>query len=206
MKPNFTSDGVTAQTFSEIFDNLVAAYKSIYGADIDLAQNTPDGQKVGIEADLDFDLQSFGVALYNSFDPDFAQGEMLKKIIKLCGITLNPATRSVVELTITSDRAQTLSAGFIAGDATDQEWTTVSDNVLVIGANAVTAYAVEWGKIEAPAGTITKQVTIVRGITGVTNALAAVPGVNEETDAELRIRRNKSLENASYSTIGGLYA
>ena len=206
MKPEFNIDGITVQTFAEIFDALVVEYKSIYGADIDLSQNTPDGQKVGIEAALEFDLQSFGAAMYNQFDPDFSSGEMLNKIIKLIGINRGPATRSSAEITITTNKDMPLESGYAIADSSNQNWLTTVDASLVAGANTITVYAELWGKIEAPIGTITSPVTIVPGVLSVTNPADATPGVDEESDPELRIRRNKSLENASYSTIGGLYA
>lgn len=206
MKPEFTVDGITVQTFDEILTALVNEYKAIYGADIDLSQNTPDGQKVGIEAALEYDLQSFGAALYNQFDPDFSSGEMLNKIIKLIGINRGPATRSSAEVTITTNANMLLESGYTIADNSNQNWLTTEDASLVAGANTITVYAELWGKIEAPVGTIISPVTIVPGVLSVTNPADAIPGVDEETDSELRIRRNKSLENASYSTIGGLYA
>ncbi|WP_373033345.1 baseplate J/gp47 family protein [Sulfurovum sp.] len=206
MKPQFTVDGIEIQTFTEIFDTLVTEYKRIYGADIDLSQNTPDGQKVGIEAELEYDLQSFALALYNQFDPDFASGEMLNKIIKLIGITRNPATRSSAAVTITTDRILTLATGYTVADENGQNWVTTSGEVLALGANIVTMYSEEWGKVEALLNTINSPVTIVLGVISATNPADAIPGVDEETDAALRTRRNKSLENASYSTVGGLYA
>jgi uncharacterized phage protein gp47/JayE len=206
MKPEFTVDGLEIQSFEEIFDALVVKYKGIYGADIDLSQNTPDGQKVGIEAELEHDLQTFALALYNSFDPDFASGDALNKIIKLTGITKNPATRSSVEVTITTDRSLSLNTGYTVADDNDQNWVTDSDIPLVSGANTVTLLAKDWGKVEAVAGTVVTPITIVLGVVSVTNPSDAASGVEEETDAELRIRRNKSLENASYSTVGGLFA
>lgn len=206
MKPEFDIAGVSVQTFEEIFDELVTAYKAIYGDDIVIDQDTPDGQRIGIEAKARLDLQTFGLSLYTQFDPDLATGELLNKIIKFCGISRRPATRSTVEETITTDRDLTLEAGYTIADDTGQEWVTLSDQALTTGANIVTMSAAEFGNVEAGPNTITEPVTIVLGVTAVTNPAAAIAGLDEETDEELRIRRNKSLENASYSTVGGLFA
>ncbi len=48
--------------------------------------------------------------------------------------------------------------------------------------------------------------TVVLGIVSVNNPADAVPGLAGENDEQFRIRRNKSLANPSFSTIGGLYA
>ena len=206
MKPEFTIDGLSIQTFEEVFEALVAKYKEVYGSDIDLSQNTPDGQKVGIEAEALYDLQEFAAKLYNYFDPDFSDGLMLDKIAKLCGVTRRPATRSSVTTTIVTDRNVTLPVGYTVADSNGQNWLTTSEYSLTTGSNTVTMYAELWGKIEALADTIISPVSVILGVTSITNPAAAIAGVDGETIPEFRIRRNKSLENASYSTIGGLYA
>lgn len=204
--PIIDSTGVTVQTLQEILTELEDSFKGIYGTDLDLSQNTPDGQRLGILAKISADLQAYGLSLYDLLDPDFAIGEMMNKIIKIAGITRNPATRSSVEETIVVDRNLALASGYKARDENNQNWVTTSDSTLTTGSNTVTMYAEFFGNYEAGAGEITEPVTIILGVTSVTNAAAAVAGVDEETDEELRIRRNKSLENPSYSTVGGLYA
>ena len=115
MLPEFTDDGIEIQTFEEIYDELVDGYKTIYGSDIDLDENSPDGQRVAIEAQARLDLQSFGAALYNQLDPDFAIGTALNRLIKLSGISRNPSVRSSVSVTLTTDRILTLPINFLPG-------------------------------------------------------------------------------------------
>src|SRR5690606_5090132 len=110
------------QTYQEIYDELAAAYRAIYGADINLDADSPDGQRVGIEAKARLDLQSFALALYNQIDPDFSAGEFLNKLIKLSGITRRPAVRSQVDVDVTTDRALTLPAGWTVADSLGQSW------------------------------------------------------------------------------------
>lgn len=206
MKPEFTIDGVDVQTFDEIFTELQEGYRNIYGQDIVIDQDTPDGQRIGLEATARLDMQSFALSLYSQFDPDFAEGEVLNKIIKLIGIARRPATRSTVDCTVTTDRDLTLDSGFTVADDTGQEWVTLSDQALTTGANTVSFSAALFGNVEAAPNTVTEIITTVLGVLSVSNTLAAVAGLDEETDEDLRVRRNKSLENASYSTVGGLFA
>jgi uncharacterized phage protein gp47/JayE len=70
----------------------------------------------------------------------------------------------------------------------------------------VTLFAQEFGPITASAGTVTEPVTVVIGVTDVTNPAPADPGTDEETDEEFRIRRNRSLETASSSSVGRLFS
>lgn len=206
MKPQFTADGIQVQTFQEIYDELAEGYREIYGEDINLEPDSPDGQRVGIEAQARLDLQTYGLTLYQQIDPNFAIGIALNRLIKLSGITRRPPARSQADVTVTTDRPLTLPADYAVEDDLGQSWTTLSSVDLVNGANTVTLFAENFGAVEADANTITEPVTVVIGVQSVTNPLAAQVGRDEETDEELRIRRNRSLENPGYSTQGQLYA
>ena len=137
-KPEFTPSGIQVQTFQEIYDELAAGYRSIYGEDINLDPDSPDGQRVAIEAQSRLDLQSFGALLYQQIDPDFALGQRLNSLIKLSGITRRPATRSQVDVTLTTDRPLTLPADYAVEDDLGQAWTTLSTVDVLAGANTVT--------------------------------------------------------------------
>lgn len=206
MSFEFTTDGLTIQTYDEIFAELVSGYQAIYGPDINVDADSPDGQRIAIEAKARLDLQSFALALYNLFDPDFSTGEVLNKIIKLAGIARQPGSRSQVDVTINVSRNITLPAGYTVLDDLDQPWITTADATLLTGDNTVTLVAENFGAVEADAGTITAPSDIVLGVVSVTNPLAATVGRDEETDTELRARRNKSLQNPATSTIGGLFS
>ena len=206
MSFEFTDTGLQIQTFDEIYQELVAAYKAIYGSDINLDQDTPDCQRIAIEAKARLDSQSFALSIYNAMDPDLASGESLNKIIKLAGIVRKPATLSQVDLDITTDRDLTLATGYQVQDDIGQLWQTTAERALSTGVNVVTVVAVDFGPIEAVAATITTPVTVVIGVTDVTNPLDAAVGSAEETDAELRVRRNKSLQSPATSTVGGLFS
>lgn len=206
MKPTFTDEGIQVQTFEEIFAELVSGYQSIYG-DIDFSQNTKDGQVVGIEANLLLDLQSFGAYVATQLDPDFATGFMLRVIAKLCGISPRPATYSQWDLTVNSTRDLTLSDGYTIEDEIGQQWALTVDTTINVGSNVVTFRAVDSGSI---VGTLGDTITPVDVILGISSIIADIDnstvGISEETDEEFRIRRNNSLENPSYSIVGGLYA
>lgn len=205
MKPQFTQAGVEIETFQEIYDILADGYRAIYGNDINLDPDSPDGQRVAIEAQHVLDLQSFGGYLYTQFDPDFAIGQALNMIIKLAGITRRPATRSQVDVTVTTDRALTLPSGYTVEDDLGQKWLTLSTFSASTGANTVTLFAENFGAVDADPVTVTEPVTVVIGVLSVSNPAAATVGIEEETDEELRIRRNRSLETPQSSSIGRLF-
>jgi len=205
VKPEFTQDGVDVQTFEEIFEELADGYKSIYGANINLDPDSPDGQRVGIEAQARLDLQSFGLALYNQLDPDFAVGQSLNKLVKFNALVRQPRTRSYVTMTINVTSGGTLDAGYTVEDTSNQRWITLEDESTVPGDNSIVMYSEEYGAVSASPGTITTTVTVNSDVNSVTNAAAATPGLDEETDEELRVRRNASLSAPSTSDIGAMF-
>jgi uncharacterized phage protein gp47/JayE len=66
-------------------------------------------------------------------------------------------------------------------------------------------FAVNFGAIAADPDTIVNPVTVVIGVQSVTNPASATVGVDEETDQELRVRRNRSLETPQSSSIGRMF-
>ena len=203
--PKFTPDGIQVQTFQEIYDELAAGYRAIYGEDINLDPDSPDGQRVAIETQLVLDAQSFGALEYNQRDPDFALGQSLNSIIKLAGISRRPATRSQVDVVVTTDRPLTLPPDYAVEDDLGQAWTTLNAIDIPPGETTVTLFAENFGAVEADPATVVNPVTVVIGVLSVMNTLSAVVGIDEETDQELRVRRNRSLETPQSSSTGRMF-
>ena len=203
--PKFTPDGIQVQTFQEIYDELAAGYRAIYGEDINLDPNSPDGQRVAILTQLVLDAQSFGALEYNQRDPDFALGQSLNSIIKLSGISRRPATRSQVDVDVTTDRPLTLPLDYAVEDDLGQAWTTLNAIAVSAGVTTVTLFAENFGAVEADPATVVNPVTVVIGVLSVTNTDPAVVGIDEETDQELRVRRNRSLETPQSSSTGRIF-
>jgi len=204
--PTIDASGITIQSFDEIFAELVAGYQAIYGVDINLAQESPDGQRVAIEAKSRSDMQSFGLWIANNFDPDFARGIFQAKIAKLSGVFPRPATRSFWDLSVTSTRVVTLPTGYQISDDLGQLWELPAPVILPIGVTPITFQATDFGSVTGLAGAVFTPVTVVLGITDFTAAADAEPGVDEETDEEFVQKRNLSLENPAFSTTNSLAA
>lgn len=202
----FTPSGVSVQTLEEITAELIAGYQAIYGPDINFAPDSPDGQSIGIKAKLVADMQNAFLLLYNQQDPDFAFGQALISKIKYAGITARPATRSYADVSVVVDRYLTLDASFTVVDELGQEWILDATGGFAPGTNVTTFFSKDFGAIEADPNTINQVVTIVPGVVSVNNSGAAVPGVNEETDEELRLRRSKSVQLPSFTPLGGIFA
>ena len=204
MKPQITDSGIEIQSFDEAFQELADGYRDIYGQDISIDQEDPDGQRIGIEARANLDLQQLAVSVYNSLDPDFDDG--LMRTAKLSGIYLKPPSSSQWDLTVTASRGVTLNKGYTVKDDLDQEWWLTGGVDLTVGVNTVTFVAKELGRVEGGENSIISPVTIVLGVTSITADVAAVEGRDEETPSQLRQRRERSLQNPAYSVLGSMFA
>lgn len=207
MTLKFDGYGVQTNTFAELFERLVEGYKVIYGPDIDVDQESPDGQRVGIEAALRFDIESAFAWLYSQIDPDLNNGDMQQIIAKLAGVYLLPASRSQWDLVVNMDRVKSLPSGYTVIDNNNQNWFLDSDVVVNVGDNNITFLSRLWGSISGIAlGSSFTQATPELGVTLISAAFDAVSGREEETEESFRVRRKKSVENPSQSTNGAIYA
>jgi uncharacterized phage protein gp47/JayE len=204
--PTIDANGITIQSFDDILAELEAGYRAIYGVDINLSQESPDGQRIAIEAKSRADMQAFGLWIANNFDPDFARGIFQAKIAKLSGIFPRPATRSFWDLSIVTTRVLTLPTGYQISDDLGQLWELPAPVILPIGTSPITFQATDFGAVTGLAGAVFTPVTVVLGVTGFTAAVDAEPGKDEETDEELVQKRNLSLENPAFSTTNSLAA
>jgi len=88
MALQFNDKGLEINTFRDLFQLLSDGYKGVYGQDIDLDQESPDGQRVAIEAQARADIEAALQWLYSQMDPDFNTGDMQQIIAKLHGLYL----------------------------------------------------------------------------------------------------------------------
>lgn len=207
-------NGLTIQTLTEIVANLEAGMKTIYGDDINVDPDSPDGQMINLFAQACIDLRELIEDIYTSMDPDQATGVVLDQRVAINGIMRNGGTYTIAPVEITVDRAVSLigldthsadtSDLFPAGvytvkdDAGTQFVLLDSVSIAAAGTATYDFRAVDIGAIEVEVGTITTPVTVIAGVTAIANASAAsTQGVNEESDTALRIRRRKSVAIAS---------
>lgn len=204
--PQFTANGVIIQTFEEIFTELADGYRSIYGQNINLDQDSPDGQRVRAEAKVRHDMQQFCLATANGFDPDLAVGVAFQKLAKLINIYPRPATRSQWDLIVTASRNLTLSAGYTVRDELGQNWTLTNSVNILSGANTVTFFAEQYGDVSGDTGAVINQQTIVLGVTSIAASADAVHGLDEETPEQFKLRRSQSTANLGFSVSGKLFS
>ena len=211
MSDTLDDTGLTLQTLTEIVDDLTAKMQAIYGSDINVDPDSPDGQMINIFAQMAIDLRELLQSIYTSMDPDQASGTVLDQRVVINGITRSGATYTETPVDITVDRAVSLvglddsadsatipSGVFTIKDDAGTQWALLASVALTAGTSSLSFRAVDIGAVLATIGTITTPVTVVAGVTAINNSSGVeVQGVDEETDTALRIRRKKSLAISS---------
>ncbi|CAM3601615.1 MULTISPECIES: baseplate J/gp47 family protein [Yersinia] len=206
MALQFNNNGLEIDTFRDLFQALSDAYKGIYGQDIDLDQESPDGQRVAIEAQARTDIEASLQWLYSQMDPDFNTGDMQQIIAKLHGLYLRPGSRSQRDLNVATDRPVFLYSGYKIRDQSNQVWFVRQNVTIPAGTTTVTFFAQDFGKVTGFIADTFTQLTPELGILSITADAVAVVGRDEETPEEFRQRRNRSLENPATGSTGAIFA
>ena len=206
MALQFNDKGLEINTFRDLFQLQSDGYKGIYGQDIDLDQESPDGQRVAIEAQARADIEAALQWLYSQMDPDFNTGDMQQIIAKLHGLYLRPGSRSQRDLKVTTDRPVLLYNGYRIRDQANQVWFIKQDVTVPSGTTIVTFFAQNFGKVTGLVTDSFTQLTPEPGILNIVADAPAVVGRDEETPEQFRQRRNRSLENPATGSTGAIFA
>lgn len=205
------ANGLHLEALPAIVSDLSSALQSAYGSGINLASNSPDGQMVNIYAQAAADLRQLVLLCYNSFSIDQAYGVQLDQRVAINGIARKQGTYTQAPVLVTYSQAVTLvgmdalamdpqAQVYTLRDAAGNKWQLVATYTSGgAGSSTRTFQALDIGQVQVSVNTITNQVTAVLGVTSVNNPTTAgsVLGVNEESDAQLRIRRAKSFQLTS---------
>lgn len=215
MANSLTSTGLTTATQAELFATLSTNLKAIYGNDINLDASTPDAQMLYIFIQSVLDNLDLIKQIYTSFDPDQAIGVTLDQRAAINGIQRQSGTYTITNVTIVATQAvnlygldQTLQQVFTVSDTAGTKWYLVTTQSISGSGTYVYSFrAANSGKILTVPNTITIPSTIVIGVSTVNNPTTYTTlGIDEETDASLRLRRQKSVALASQGYLAGLQA
>lgn len=211
--------GLTIKTRSEIIAEILdggdgfLGLRGIFGADINVEPNSPDGNLVNLIAQLAIDYEELIAAVYTSFDPDQATGINLDLRCAINGVARKGGTKTTQLVTVTATQALSLpgldtapdGAFTISDPSGNQFFLQVTHAFGGAGAADLQFEAAQIGALLVAANSLTNIVTPTLGISTVTNGvLAGVVGTNEETDYQLRVRRAQSVSLPSKGFLQGL--
>lgn len=191
-----TDQGITGRSLNEYLADIEGKTLAI-DPEWNIDADSPDGQRIGIEAEIFANLDEAVVAAYRSKDPDSATGEALRDIGKISGIPIRDATYSVAPITVTGQTSSTIPAGSQIRSRIDNTvWLTTAVIVIGVGQTANGfATCTTPGRVLASPGKLTIIGTPTAGWSTVTNGEAAA-GVPAESDEDFRVRRNNGVSRA----------
>lgn len=196
--------GITSPDFPTLLTRIKNQYKSVYGDDVYLEDDSQDWQWITLQTLALFETVQIAVGIGNSFSPATAQKDALTRNVKINGIFRSPAGYSQVDLVIIGQSGTVITNGK-AQDNLSQVWNLPATvNIPVSGEITVTATAAKIGAITALENTITLIATPTKGWQTVNNPLAAVPGTPIEDDRDLRVRQTKSTMLPNQTVFDGI--
>ena len=199
-------NGLVTQSLEEIVEDITAKFKSIYGEDINIEQNSPDGQLINIWAQEKKDTLDLFAQYYNNLDSDRVVGIPQQILYKLNGLTINAYTYSYVYVNVTTAQSVTLQGldenienadgtGYTVRDVNGNRWILATTaNIETPGVHLLQFRAADLGSITALPNTINVMETILPGVSGVNNPAGNyITGNTGETSAQFRRRRNQAM-------------
>ncbi|MFC2558907.1 MAG: baseplate J/gp47 family protein [Haemophilus seminalis] len=198
-----TETGIQIERLNDIVKRFEDGFKQIYGQNIDLSPNTPDGQMVGILAQIKMDIEELAENVYRQLDPDVATGAWLEQRVAYAGLMRRGASYSYLRSVILTGEPNThLYAGIVVSDQNKVRWVLTTDIQLDSnGSGRADFRSEQLGSFNLAKNTTLTIETVTLGLTNAVTFENAEVGVEEETDTQLRERflfsRTKNAQNSA---------
>lgn len=218
-------NGLQTKDYNTLLTEIRTEFQNIYSKDgelINFDSNTPDGQLTSLIAELGTAIREVITEVYNSCDPTKCSGAVQDTRYQINYLTRNKATFTIQNIDITVNKTVELqgldgsyndesATAYAVSDDNGNIWYLIDTTTIYNGTTTLSFRAKNSGLVIPTIGTITNQITIVDGVTNVINNVGYTTlGVNEESDTNFRIRRERSVANYSGnntdSMIGNLLA
>ena len=201
-----SSTGFKRKRLDLLLSELNSEVKSIFGENFNVSPESPDGQVNGVISESNANLWEIAEESYNAFNPKAASGVTLSNLVQLNGITRLAATKTKAELSLAGDPGTVIPEGSLVSTSDTGDELSTDTSVTLDGAgNAIVqATALEFGPISMLASTITEIDSPVTGWDTVNNTSDANEGTNEESDPDLRARRQRSVARDAQAIIDAI--
>lgn len=185
--------------YNAIADRLVAAFGSYF----DTSEESPDGQVIGVVADLAKQCLDIAEEGYSQYNPNTAYSTGLDQIVLLNNVTRFINTPTTVTLVLSGTDGTNIAAKSKVKDINDNIF-TINDDVVLPA--SVTATCTVTGPIVVAADIGWTIIDEVPGWDLVENPEAGYTGVTYEQDSALRARRQNSTILNGTGPIDAIYS
>lgn len=220
MPDELTHEGLTTKTNLELISELQENMQNIFSTDgeqLMFDSNSPDGQLVQILSEMGSIVREIATEIYNSFDPSKCSGAVQDSRYQLNYLNRKIGTFTRQNIDITVNQTVTLNgldgsysdvnaSSYAISDDAGNIWYLIDTTTLLPGTTSCPFRAKEIGEVIPTIGTITNPVTIVQGVTKVINDVGyTILGTEEESDADFRMRRDRSTEKIGLNSIDAMF-
>lgn len=218
--PQITAAGIQIESYTDIINDITYGNASapglvtIYGSDINLDPNSPDGNWVNIFALAKIDMEQYSVQLGAMFDITQAIGTFLDALVQLNGLSRLGGTYTETQVNVTTNQTVNLNGldnstanAFTISDSNGNLFYLITTTSLTNGVNTLNFQAANMGFIQIVDNTLTVIQTPIQGVLTVNNPNPPYNvGASQETDAQLRARQQQSTAGISTHKTQSLYA
>lgn len=200
-----TNEGIIPTSLEEYVGELERVFQGVFGENLDLSPETPQGQIIGNLALKFSELDDALVRLSGASDINRAYAHQLDGLANALGVIRKDAQRSVVNVEVGGIPATLIPAGSRAKTESDDMYQFDSD--VRIGDNgkaSAVMYSVEVGAVPIEAGDLESIVDLVSGWETVTNATPSELGANIETDTQYRNRFKAQVNKNAVTPLGAV--
>ncbi|BAS48421.1 hypothetical protein AANUM_1190 [Aggregatibacter actinomycetemcomitans NUM4039] len=195
--------GIQIERLSDIITRFEEGFLQIYGQNIDLSPDTPDGQMVGLLSQIKMDIEELAENVYRQLDPEVATGAWLEQRVAYAGLMRRAASYSYLRsVVLTGEPLTQLYAGIVVSDPHKVRWVLNANVQLDSNGSARADFrSEELGAFNLAKNTNLTIETVTLGLNAATTLENAEIGVEEETDQQLRerffISRTKNAQNSA---------
>lgn len=199
--------GITPTTLEEYVVLLEEGFKAVFGDDLDVSTETPQGQLIGIIAMSLAQADEGVVSSFSSTSIFDAFGQQLEGLFSALAVSRNPAINTIVEATLTGVVTSLIPAGSRARTVNGDLFALDADAVIGGGGSVTAAMsAIEPGPIEVLAAELDSIVDVVTGWETVTNVSDGTTGREVETDSNYRRRYQRELSKNAIAPLDSIVA
>lgn len=221
MTDSLNFDGLSVKDNSTLIQELQDFFQQNYspnGEQIDFSPASPDGQLVNILATIGTTHRELLTQVYNATDPSKCEGTQqdskyqLNYLFRKAGsyTTQNIqiiATKTVKLQGLDGSYNENNSSAFTISDDSGNVWYLIDTSTVFAGENTLPFRAKNIGAVIPTIGTITNIVTVTDGIKSVINNVGFTSlGIEQESNADFMIRRERSTQIANNNTFDTIVA
>lgn len=191
----------------EIIRGRQSDFKSAFGADLDVREETPQGQLITSDSAIINDTNEQILYFMNMFDPNKAQGRWQDALGQIYCLDRHPATPTYVDCLCTGAPGTIIPAGALAQSVDGDLFQAVAGGVIASSGNTNLQFkSVESGPVEAPPNSVTRIYRTIPGWDSITNPTTGTLGRMVETQAEFEQRRRASVALNGHGSVQAIYA